>query len=200
MMLCRVKIYNNILTEKETEQLIDYGKNGKVTQGKVGDSVNKERKIRYDIYMRDRVVINSIDKMIYQKMSRCVNEDFNLDWKYREEWKMGYYAGNEKGFYDQHRDTYGDKDYRKITVIVALSNPEEYEGGELYFSELNDKYKLNKGDVIIFRSEEMHGVEPVISGKRKVLISFGFDEEGIKKKYENTKIEREIYNRYIPAL
>jgi len=91
-------------------------------------------------------------------------------------------------------------EYRKISIIIALSDPKDYEGGELHFSELNKSYKLNKGTIVVFKSDEMHGVTPVTSGKRKVIISFGFDQDGMKKKYEidTTMNEERVKERYVP--
>ena len=193
-------LYENILTNDEIEQLIQYGKEGKATIGKVGDSVNTERKIRYDVYIRNIDVLREIDELIYHRMKERINQDFNIDWQYREQWKMGYYDGEKGGFYDQHQDTHGDMSYRKISLVIALSDPKEYEGGELHFSELNKSYKLNKGTIVVFNSDEMHGVTPVTAGKRKVIISFGFDKEGMKKKYEidSSMNEERFNNRYVP--
>ena len=91
-------------------------------------------------------------------------------------------------------------EHRKISIIIALSDPKDYEGGELHFSELNKSYKLKKGTIVVFKSNEMHGVTPVTSGKRKVIISFGFDQEGLNKKYEidTTMNEERVKERYVP--
>ena len=196
----RAALYENILTDEEIEQLIQYGKEGRATHGKVGSSVNTERKIRYDVYMRNTDTLREIDYLIYRRMREQINRDFNIDWQYREQWKMGYYDGKKGGFYDQHRDTYGTMEYRKISIVIALSDPNDYEGGELYFSELNKSYKLNKGSIVVFKSDEMHGVTPVTSGKRKVIISFGFDQDGMKKKYEMDTMmnEERAHKRYVP--
>ena len=55
---------------------------------------------------------------------------------------------------------------------------------------------------MVFKSDEMHGVTPVTSGKRKVIISFGFDKDGLKKKYEidTTMNEEKAYERYVPVV
>ena len=79
-----------------------------------------------------------------------------------------------------------------------LSNSSDYDGGELHFPDLNKKFKLDKGDVIIFKSSLLHGVFPVTKGERDVLISFFFDDDGMKIKEGFTKNIN--YNNYKPHL
>ena len=68
--------------------------------------------------------------------------------------------------------------HRKISLVACLSKKEDYEGGIFKFIDLKKDFKFDLGEAIIFDSNLLHGVEPVISGKRKVLISFMWDEEG----------------------
>lgn len=63
-------------------------------------------------------------------------------------------------------------------MVVCLSSVNDYEGGIFNFVNLNKKFKFDKGDAIIFDSNLLHGVEPVTSGIRKVLITFMWDEDG----------------------
>ena len=58
-----------------------------------------------------------------------------------------------------------------------LSDPTEYEGGELYFPELDKSFILKKGSVIFFNPNLLHGVKEVISGERFIILSFLFDVE-----------------------
>jgi predicted 2-oxoglutarate/Fe(II)-dependent dioxygenase YbiX len=193
-------LYENILNSEEIDRIIEYSEREKRFVGRVGNKVNYKRKIRYDICMYNTDVLREMDEMIYKRMKTQIDQDFNIDWQYREKWKMGYYDGADKGFYDQHRDTNGMMGHRKISIIIALSDPRDYDGGELHFSELNKSYKLNKGSAVVFKSDEMHGVTPVTSGKRKVIITFGFDKDGLNRKYEQDTMmnEQQFKERYVP--
>jgi predicted 2-oxoglutarate/Fe(II)-dependent dioxygenase YbiX len=73
-------------------------------------------------------------------------------------------------------------EHRQISMVICLSNENEYEGGYLNFEKLGHKFKFSKGDAIFFNSNILHGVEQVISGTRKVLISFLFDLKSSKLK------------------
>ena len=89
-------LYEDILNDEEIETLIQYGKEGRATDGTVGNSVNMERKIRYDVYMRNTDVLREIDELIYNRMREQINKDFNIDWLFREQWKMGVLLWNKR--------------------------------------------------------------------------------------------------------
>lgn len=88
------------------------------------------------------------------------------------------YSAKSKQFYDWHTDSgsaYNDY-VRKISGTILLSTPDEYEGGE--FEIINkggnpneaDKFKPNKGDIVLFASHMPHKVHPVTKGTRKSLV------------------------------
>lgn len=63
--------------------------------------------------------------------------------------------------------------YRKISIVVQLSDPSEYEGGELQIMrDSRDPITLpkQKGAVILFPSYMLHRVTPVTKGVRKSLV------------------------------
>ena len=61
---------------------------------------------------------------------------------------------------------------RKLSVSIQLTDPEEYEGGELNFFINKDVIEApkTKGTVIIFPSFFMHKVKMVTKGVRKSLV------------------------------
>ena len=83
---------------------------------------------------------------------------------------------DKNGHFSSHVDTFLDifdnKETRKISVILILSD--SYEGGKFYLKTGGEKLypKQDKGDIIIFPSFLLHGVEPVTSGIRRSLITW----------------------------
>ena len=78
------------------------------------------------------------------------------------------------GHYDWHTDTFplaGLPTERKVSVVCLMSDPSEYEGGELQIK-LYQEYTTNlkKGDMIAFPSMLEHRVVPVISGTRNSAV------------------------------
>ena len=83
------------------------------------------------------------------------------------------------GHYDFHQDGNGfiegtDNLTRKLSLSCLLNNPEDFEGGELefYTNSTPQSVKLNKGDVVVFPSYQLHRVKPVTKGERHSLVAW----------------------------
>lgn len=93
-------------------------------------------------------------------------------WNYKltgvEPVQMGRYTIG--GHYDYHMDTENPNaknEQRKLTAVMFLSDPNEYEGGEFEFKHLKfEQPKFPKGSIIVFPSFLEHKVNPVLSGER----------------------------------
>lgn len=60
---------------------------------------------------------------------------------------------------------------RKVSVICLMSDPDEYEGGELQIQLYQDyKVDMKKGQIIAFPSMLQHRVVPIISGIRNSAV------------------------------
>jgi PKHD-type hydroxylase len=121
--------------------------------------------------------------------------DHQLDWLFTDIWKMvlqandewfGFhlskldylqiaeYNGTDKGEYKRHQDVFwmnGDPKYhRKLSVIIQLSDPVTYQGGdfEMYdiASQPNPADIKAQGTVILFPSFVSHAALPVTAGNR----------------------------------
>lgn len=86
------------------------------------------------------------------------------------------YDGTERGaFYDWHIDTMGkgNQGQRKLSFVLQLSEPQDYEGGELW---LHGKYEVcvpkRRGLLYAFPSYTLHRVTPVTKGVRKTLVGW----------------------------
>tara|TARA_R110002167_G_scaffold70564_1_gene199185 strand:- start:708 stop:1295 length:588 start_codon:yes stop_codon:yes gene_type:complete len=94
--------------------------------------------------------------------------------------QFSLYDSAYKGKYDWHVDTLWTDDnffHRKISIIVQLSDPSEYKGGqfELHGGEPSKKERKlmnQKGSIITFPSFVTHRVTPVTKGRRLALIAW----------------------------
>jgi PKHD-type hydroxylase len=61
---------------------------------------------------------------------------------------------------------------RKLSISIQLTDPNEYEGGELilYGSEKEDIMEKEQGALIVFPSFVLHEVKPVTKGERNSLV------------------------------
>lgn len=90
-----------------------------------------------------------------------------------------FFTYSEGMFYKPHIDINQHIDHpahnRKLTVIIQLSNEEDYEGGELQVFNSNLKpitMTKKRGSIIIFNSSIPHCVKKIKSGTRYVLASW----------------------------
>ena len=65
---------------------------------------------------------------------------------------------------------------RKLSISIQLTNPEEYEGGELKLYDGDDEEGIvmdkTQGTLIIFPSYVLHEVMPMNKGERNSLVTW----------------------------
>jgi PKHD-type hydroxylase len=78
------------------------------------------------------------------------------------------------GKYGKHVDRGMNIPVRKLSISVQLTNPEEYEGGELYLYDDDKGTVMDKaqGTLILFPSYILHEVMPVTKGTRNSLVTW----------------------------
>ena len=190
-------IFKNFIDNDIINHYIDLSKKYIERDSRVGKTVQKEKKRRKDIFFTKKDC-SKFDEIIFKKHKDFFIKEFNVNLEFRETYKLGTYYSENKGFYNPHTDTQGGMAHRKISIVLCLTKKEDYKGGLFKFTNLNKKFKLDKGDAVIFDSNLLHGVEPVDDGIRKVLISFLWDNEGEKLRKKN-KINKNS-NNYIPNI
>lgn len=118
-------------------------------------------------------------KWIYQKLMKMAEEANSTLWDFDlisapEMIQYTEYYDHNSGKYDWHQDI-GDgiPSLRKISITVQLSDPSEYEGGELQLwggGESIITAPKGKGNVVIFPSYMMHRITPVTKGTRTSFV------------------------------
>ena len=80
----------------------------------------------------------------------------------------------EGSFYTWHHDIdwNGDSMYdRKLSIVIQLSDENDYEGGDFEFRYIQDPPNFRKqGSILVFPSYNMHRVTEVTKGKRLSLV------------------------------
>ena len=123
--------------------------------------------------------IQWIKDLIYGYAATANRNAFGFDINYLADVQYTIYKGSEEGHYDWHYDTFwaGENAYdRKISVIIQLSNPSDYEGGEFLlepqYEQPNPTDLKQRGTVFCFPSFLRHTVKPVTKGIRKSLVAW----------------------------
>lgn len=117
-------------------------------------------------------------RWLFEKMAdycKIANKEmWNFDiWGYQDGFQYTVYYGNG-GHYDWHADLGPGISNRKISCVLQLSDPEEYEGGELEVNPGGQVIKVPKGlgTLCFFPSFLLHRVTPLSSGVRRSLVNW----------------------------
>ncbi len=88
------------------------------------------------------------------------------------------YSASQAAHYDWHHDVDWSANTaydRKISVVLQLSDPSTYEGGDFQFREVespNSDQLRTKGTILCFPSVLQHRVSPVTKGTRYSLVTW----------------------------
>jgi PKHD-type hydroxylase len=174
--LLRYYRFSNAFTVEECKLLVD--SKFQLTPGLTEDGKNSEVR-KSQIYW---VPKSSFWEPIYQKImnlvGQCNKEFFNFDiTSLQENLQFTEYDSSYEGKYDWHFDI-GEGPLncgRKLSVSIQLSDPNEYEGGELQFLLDGNRTVVaekEQGTVVIFPSYLSHRVTPVTKGIRRSLVTW----------------------------
>jgi predicted 2-oxoglutarate/Fe(II)-dependent dioxygenase YbiX len=167
-----IKVYDNIISDELCDQIIQEFKDSDWEISKIG----KDRILNTDLRNCFSVPVKhetAIDKEVFHCMSTALQ-------KYASEFAhvdvsedTGYILlkYTEGQFYVQHIDSFKEKN-RALTCSLILND--DYEGGEFAFFDREMKFKLKKGQAIMFPSNFMfpHEILPVKSGTRYSIITW----------------------------
>jgi len=117
---------------------------------------------------------------LYQGFEYCAkraNEDyFGVEYNNLPYIQLAEYDAKFEGEYKRHEDVFWVTDspyHRKLTVVVQLSDPKEYEGGKFEFfdcAQYPDADEIiQQGTVIVFPSLKFHAMQPITKGVRYSL-------------------------------
>lgn len=163
-------------TEDDIKQIINIGDNLTIKDAIVGG----DSKVINDIRSSKTawIDLNPETSFIYDKLAyiaRQLNgQFFDLDlWGFVEHLQYTIYDGKDD-HYTWHLDRGGSISTapRKLSLVLQLSDPSEYEGGdlEIFDAPTPTKIEKQKGLVVAFPSFILHRVTPVTKGVRKTLV------------------------------
>ena len=101
-------------------------------------------------------------------------EHFRFDLTgFGESLQLTTYDQSENGMYGWHQD-FGSGISRKLSIAVQLTDPSEYEGGNLQMLTSGNPQNIPKkrGMIAVFPSYILHQVTPVTQGSRQSLVAW----------------------------
>lgn len=171
--------WDKCFTKEECDILIDIGNNHEKLKAVINTKSGS--------YKNDLKIRNSEISWLYP------NKD--MEWAYRRLtdtimalndrfFKFDIYGATEafqftkytapSGHYGKHVDSGLNIPVRKLSFTLQLSNPDDYEGGDLCLYTSDEVTKMNReqGFVAVFPSYVLHEVTPVTKGTRYSLVSW----------------------------
>ena len=168
-----------IFSPEQCQDIINAGHHQKQEEAKVGHTDTKEgahdtKKRVTTISWIPFKVLPQMYKIVERTMKQVNGNHFGYDgMQITEPAQFTEYP--KGGFYDWHMDADVNCQFeppiRKISMTILLSNPSEFEGGDLEFlTEGNKPPQLIQGQAIFFCSLLRHRVAKVKKGVRRSLV------------------------------
>ena len=164
--------WKNVFSKEECQTIINIAKDKGLIKGKTKDESDvRDSKISW---------LYPIDDMEWV-FRRVTDITLNLNEKF---FKFDLFGMNEgfqftnyeapSGKYGKHVDRAINMCVRKLSISIQLTNPNEYEGGELYLYDGDKGISMDKtqGTLIIFPSYVLHEVMPVTKCERNSLVTW----------------------------
>jgi len=121
---------------------------------------------------------NPDTRWVFDKLARVAlqlnTENFWFDLTgFGESLQLTNYNQSENGMYGWHQD-YGGGISRKLSMAMQLTDPSEYEGGNLQTMTTGEPANVRKqrGLIAVFPSYVLHQVTPVTQGSRQSLVAW----------------------------
>ena len=164
--------WHGAFTKEECKKIIQIAKKKGMIKGTTRSKSDvRESKISW-LYSSDEMewVFRRVTDMVLDLNKRFFNFDiFGLNEGFQF---TNYKAPSNK--YGKHVDRSSDFIVRKLSISIQLTDPKEYEGGELYLYEDDQGVLMDKkqGTLIMFPSYVLHEVKPVTKGERNSLVTW----------------------------
>ena len=165
--------FPNAIPETTVDALRNILDTKDLNDAQIGDGAVNTTKRRSKIFWLPKTdEFVDIYKIFQELILKC-NEEF---YKFKlteitEHIQYTVYKSEDEGYYDWHVDMGPNKARRKLSLVCQLSDPSEYEGGELQIHTGNISVgEKEKGTVILFPSYLLHRVTPVTKGIRRSLV------------------------------
>lgn len=176
------QMWSGYLNETLCDRVIEYCKDFPLTEPNIGfgdkskpDKSYRNSKIRW-IDPSNSIISPIIIYLVLQANKNAFNYELFLDIK---ELQFSEYHEDYQSHYDWHYDTDWNNPEnfdRKLSVVIQLSKPESYVGGDFLFEsgipQPDHDILKKQGTVIIFPSFLSHKVTNVTFGNRYSLVTW----------------------------
>ena len=169
--------FPDALSTEACDKLVEYGRQQGLETGSYGSTQESNSIIRESLvsfipptdfmspyYRRISDVVLSLNEQFFKFNIHGFGEHFQFT-EYRA----------PSGKYQSHVDRAYNIPVRKLSIVVQLTDPDEYEGGDLeIIPQIENPHKMprKRGTLIAFPSYQLHRVTPVTKGTRNSLVGW----------------------------
>ncbi len=174
------EVWSSALSDTECDTIIERARTYSEEDATVGFSDTLRSDLAYrtsSIRWLSTHQEGAIVERIMQLVSASNRNNFGVDIAGLHELQFTEYHETNSGHYDWHHDVWLEsaRPYaRKLSVVVQLSSPVDYEGGAFEFFGIENPAAqfAPRGSVLIFPSFLQHRVLPVSKGTRRSLVTW----------------------------
>jgi PKHD-type hydroxylase len=170
--------FTNVFTDQEIEEIIQIGESQpKIKATTVGEDISQEvtdYRVSDIAWLANNPKTSWVFDRIADLAIKANSEMWNFDiWDFQDDLQYTSYYGNG-GHYDWHADLGPGISNRKLSIVLQLSNSDEYEGGDLQMNTGGSILNIprEKGLICFFPSFVLHRVTPLSSGLRRSLVTW----------------------------
>ena len=166
--------FRDAFTSDELDAIIRIGEQIEMNKGVTGGSSSPKVRDSYVSWLFP----NDVTGWVFERMAAVVNTvnqqffGFDLDGFFQGFQFTKYTAPGQH--YTWHCDRGGGMGVRKLSVSLLLSDPDDYDGGDLQFKfgEEEQTAERERGMMTLFPSWSLHRVTPVTRGTRYSLVAW----------------------------
>lgn len=176
-------IIKNFMNLENIERIKELGNEKEFETSRIGGLGNSPEATQQSLEIRSStntwIEPNEKSEWLFRQLTDAINEAnkkfFGFNLTAFEHLQFTKYSEELRGRYGLHADVYGlMSEMRKLSVVIMLSDPADYAGGELKISlgEHAETVNNEQGTAIFFPSYCIHEVTPVTRGTRLTLVTW----------------------------
>jgi len=166
--------------DQQLDEIVQLGQNSQIEEGRLatGETDNKTRTCTLS-WLYPTANTQWMFDGVFAVMKRLNNTYYKFILDQYEPLQFTNYQEDRSEFYAPHLDAaFGIKSQmtsRKLSLVLQLTDPSKYQGGDLLMHIGRDKpiaVPKKRGSVVVFPSFILHEVTPVKSGHRNSLVTW----------------------------
>ncbi len=171
--------WNDGFSPDEIQQILHLG-NKRLSKATIGGLTEEDDYSETRISEVSWINLEPETAWLYERIASIIRQLNGQFYKFDlhgfvEDFQFTVYDGEKLGHYTWHQDSGPSKDGfppRKLSFVLQLSDPSEYEGGDLEILTTATPVAIEKklGMIAVFPSYVLHRVTPVTKGIRRTLV------------------------------